>query len=203
MNQKDNQKKLKEQENQIKKKDHNKTIKPKCNRFQQFRYKYEEDKTDDKVLQDDNTIDENEETSQNDIMQQSPNNHSNENPIDKETPVEKEKWFDRILKLNLKQYVEVQLDESDEIQSRRLYHNWYNVRDLNTNELSSNNWDAVGKWRPILNSEYVLISTNDMNSEDLLNAKLEELKKWRDNDVYEQIYVYNFSEAVMYHIEMG
>ena len=42
-----------------------------------------------------------------------------------------------------------------------------------------------------------------MNSEDLLNAKLEELKKWRDNDVYEQIYVYNFSEAVMYHIEMG
>ena len=26
-----------------------------------------------------------------------------------------------------------------------------------------------------------------MNSEDLLNAKLEELKKWRDNDVYEQI----------------
>ena len=32
-----------------------------------------------------------------------------------------------------------------------------------------------------------MISTNDMNSEDLLNAKLEELKKWRDNDVYEQI----------------
>ena len=26
-----------------------------------------------------------------------------------------------------------------------------------------------------------------MNSEDLLNAKLKELKKWRDNDVYEQI----------------
>ena len=48
--------KLKEQENQIKKKDYNKTIKPKCNRFQQFRYEYEDDETDDKVLQDDNTI---------------------------------------------------------------------------------------------------------------------------------------------------
>ena len=99
--------KLKEQENQIKKKDHNKTRKPKCNRFQQFRYEYEDDETEDKVLQDDNTIDENEEPSQNDITQQSPNNDSNENPIDKETPVEKEKWFDRILKPNLNQYAEV------------------------------------------------------------------------------------------------
>ena len=84
-----------------------------------------------------------------------------------------------------------------------MYRNWYNIRDLNTNELSSISCDAVRKWRPISNAEHVLISTNDMNSEDLLNAKLEELKKWRDNDVYEQIYVYNFSEAVMYHIEMG
>ena len=31
--------------------------------------------------------------------------------------MEKEKWFDRILKPNLEQYAEVQLDESDEIQS--------------------------------------------------------------------------------------
>ena len=99
--------KLKEQENQIKKKDHNKTRKPKCNRFQQFRYEYEDDETEDKVLQDDNTIDENEEPSQNDITQQSPNNDWNENPIDKETPVEKEKWFDRILKPNLNQCAEV------------------------------------------------------------------------------------------------
>ena len=82
--------KLKEQENQIKKKDHNKTIKPKCSRFQQFRYEYEEDETNDKVLQDDNTIDENEEPSQNDIIQRSPNKDSNENSIDKETPLEKE-----------------------------------------------------------------------------------------------------------------
>ena len=88
------------------------------------------------------------------------------------------------------------LDESDEIQTiqivnragkeRGMYHNWY-VRDLNTNELSSINWDAVRKWRPISNSEYALISTSDLNSEDLLNARLEELKKWRDNDIYEQI----------------
>ena len=56
MNQKEENQKLKEQENQIKKKDYNKTIKPKCNRFQQFRYEYEDDETDDKVLQDDNTI---------------------------------------------------------------------------------------------------------------------------------------------------
>ena len=147
--------KLKEQENQIKKKYHNKTIKPKCNRFQQFRYEYEEDEINGKVSQDDNTIDENEEPSQNDIIQRSPNKDSNENPIDKETPLEKEEWFDRILKPNLKQYAEVQLDESDEIQSiqivnraekeRGMYCNWYNVRDLNTNELSSINWDAVGK----------------------------------------------------------
>ena len=84
-----------------------------------------------------------------------------------------------------------------------MYRNWYNIRDLNTNELSLINCDAVRKWRPISNAEHVLISTNNMNSEDLLNAKLEELKKWRDSDVYEQIYVYNFSGAVMYHIEMG
>ena len=102
--------KLKEQENQIRKKDHNKTIKPKCNRFQQFKCEYEEDETDDKVLQD-NTIDENEEPSQNDIIQQSPNNNLNENPTDKETGVENEKRFDRILKPNLKQYAEV--NESD------------------------------------------------------------------------------------------
>ena len=84
-----------------------------------------------------------------------------------------------------------------------MYRNWYNIRDLNTNELSLINCDAVRKWRPISNAEHVLISTNNMNSEDLLNAKLEELKKWRDSDVYEQIYVYNFSGAVMYLIEMG
>ena len=102
--------KLKEQENQIRKKDHNKAIKPECNRFQQFKYEYEEDEADDKVLQD-NTIDENEEPSQNDIIQQSPNNNLNENPTDKETGVENEKRFDRILKPNLKQYAEV--NESD------------------------------------------------------------------------------------------
>ena len=102
--------KLKEQENQIRKKDHNKTIKPKCNRFQQFKCEYEEDETDDKVLQD-NTVDENEEPSQNDIIQQSPNNNLNENPTDKETGVENEKRFDGILKPNLKPYAEV--NESD------------------------------------------------------------------------------------------
>ena len=53
--------KLKEQEKQIKKKDHNKTIKPNCDRFQQFRYEYEDNEIDDNILQDDNTIDENEE----------------------------------------------------------------------------------------------------------------------------------------------
>ena len=74
---------FKEQENQTKKKDHNKIIKPKCNRFQQFRYEYEDDETDDKVLQDDNTINQNEEPSQNNIIQQSPKNNSNENPIAK------------------------------------------------------------------------------------------------------------------------
>ena len=97
------------------------------------------------------------------------------------------------MKANLKQYLEVQLDESDEIQSiqivnragkeRGMYRNWYN-RDLNTNELSLINCDAVRKWRPISNAEHVLISTNDMNSEDLLNAKLKDLKTWRDNDVH-------------------
>ena len=50
--------KLKEKENEIKKKD-NKTIKLEYNRFQQFRYEYEDAETDDKALQDDNTVDEN------------------------------------------------------------------------------------------------------------------------------------------------
>ena len=66
-----------------KKKDHNKIIKPKCDRFQQWIYEDEDDETDEKVLQDDNTINQNEEPSQNDIIQQSPKNDSNENPIDK------------------------------------------------------------------------------------------------------------------------
>ena len=66
-----------------------------------------------------------------------------------------------------------------------MYRNWYNVRDLNTNELSSINWNAVRNG-DLFQTQNVLISTNDMNSEDLLNAELEELKKWRDNDVYEQ-----------------
>ena len=66
-----------------------------------------------------------------------------------------------------------------------MYRNWYNVRDLNTNELSSINWDAVRNG-DLFQTQNVLISTYDMNSEDLLNAELKELKKWRDNDVYEQ-----------------
>ena len=75
------------------------------------------------------------------------------------------------------------LDESDEIQTiqifnragkeRGMYHNWYNVRDLNTNELSSINWDAVRKWRPIVtartNQENLIITTDLFFSELIYN----------------------------------
>ena len=65
------------------------------------------------------------------------------------------------------------------------YSTWLNVQDVETQEISPIDWKNVQEWKE-LPVEEVLIS-NGYNPDELLSAKFEEIKKWKDYDVYTEV----------------
>ena len=65
------------------------------------------------------------------------------------------------------------------------YSTWLNVQDVETQEVSSIDWKDVQEWK-VLPVEEVLVS-NSYNPDELLTAKFDEIKKWKDYDVYTEV----------------
>ena len=66
------------------------------------------------------------------------------------------------------------------------YSNWYNLKNLDDNTLSSINWDQIEKWREC-NDQETFICDSDLDPISLAIAKQEELQKWKDMLVYEEV----------------
>ena len=65
------------------------------------------------------------------------------------------------------------------------YNSWLNVIDEETQETQALDWKEVKEWEE-LPAEEILIS-DSYNPAELLAAKFDEIKKWNDYDVYEEV----------------
>ena len=70
------------------------------------------------------------------------------------------------------------------------YSNWYNIRDLDDTSLSSIDWNNVEEWK-LKQTESVLISDLHIDKTKLALSRVEELNKWKENDVYETVELRN------------
>ena len=97
----------------------------------------------------------------------------------------------------LKHHIKVKFYESDEWiplhvisnagKKSGKYSNWYNVQNLKDNQLMSINWDQVDQWLPISDYNETFVSSQSHENSDILNAKITELNKWKENNVYTDI----------------
>ena len=108
-----------------------------------------------------------------------------------------ESWIhDKERKPTLKSLVNCKFKETDELKTYRVvsragkatgaHKNWFNVydpADSNTKMLSVN-WDCVEKWRTV--PEEILINA-DNNDYEISEAKLVEIQKWSEFDVYTEV----------------
>ena len=67
------------------------------------------------------------------------------------------------------------------------YSSWYNVRNVTDDVVEPIDWNNVQKWKPHVLHEEVLASNIGIDDTDLAQAKFEELKKWKENNVYETV----------------
>ena len=63
---------------------------------------------------------------------------------------------------------------------------WYDVKNLNNGSVQSINIKNC-ELKPLNDPECVLFSSSDVVNMDAENAKFEELKKWKANDVYTEV----------------
>ena len=97
----------------------------------------------------------------------------------------------------IKQFAEYRLKNSDEWKQVQIisrggkasgkYESWYNVRNLDDDSLYPLDWNTIDKWKPKTQVEEIFLSTEEINDSDLLQAKLDELNKWKENKVYRSV----------------
>ena len=62
------------------------------------------------------------------------------------------------------------------------YQLYLNTRNLENGTTQCIDWSRIEKWRPINTMEHVSISESSIPNDDIYCAKIDELKKWKDND---------------------
>ena len=68
------------------------------------------------------------------------------------------------------------------------YQLYLNTRNLENETTQCIDWSRIEKWRPINTMKHVSISESSIPNDDIYCAKIDELKKWKDNDnVYELV----------------
>ena len=66
--------------------------------------------------------------------------------------------------------------------------NWYNVQNSDNSSLKCVNWDTLKEWKPMPDTNEILFSKNEQyDQSELLQAKLYELDKWKENNVYTEV----------------
>ena len=117
-------------------------------------------------------------------------NHSNEEHKEQEC-------HDSSVRPKLNQFADCQLTDSNnwkhfQILSRAgkakgKYDSWYNVRDVENGTVDCVDWNNIHKWKPHTEHEEILMSIEGIDEKDLMQAKVEELNKWKQNNVYETV----------------
>ena len=117
-------------------------------------------------------------------------NHSNEEH-------EEQGCHDSSVRPKLNQFADCQLTDSNnwkhfQILSRAgkakgKYDSWYNVRDVENGTVDCVDWNNIHKWKPHTEHEEILMSIEGIDEKDLMQAKVEELNKWKQNNVYETV----------------
>ena len=105
-------------------------------------------------------------------------------------------WFDRSKIPKKKTFVKLQMINNDVIQDAEilsrggkatgLYKSFMNVRFLKDNSLDCIDWNLVEKWKPKMSSE-VLLTNSPSPNPNVHEAMIEELNKWKENEVYEVV----------------
>ena len=125
-------------------------------------------------------------------------NHTNLTLDSESTQTNNKQFFDSKEKPVIKNFVECVTNDSDDIKHVQVisragkatgkYSSWYNIRNINNGEIKAINWEDVQKWRPIEQEEVLIsIGKSDTIDTETSNAKVLELEKWRENDVYEVV----------------
>ena len=106
-------------------------------------------------------------------------------------------WFDNSVRPKMKSFVQCKFGDSNDVKdlqvlsragkSSGIYKSFLNIRDLKDDSLSCIDWESVCSWRPLSSDEEVMVSEYLYTDGDILSAKLEELEKWKLNNVYETV----------------
>ena len=68
------------------------------------------------------------------------------------------------------------------------YRNHFNIRNIANNSISCVDWEKdIHRWKYVENNEEVLIGEHMIDDCEVLDAKLEELGKWKANKIYEPV----------------
>ena len=70
----------------------------------------------------------------------------------------------------------------------KIYRNHFNIRNIVNNSISCVDWDKdIHRWKYVENNEEVLSGEHMIDDSEVLDAKLEELGKWKANKGYEPV----------------
>ena len=68
------------------------------------------------------------------------------------------------------------------------YSDWYNIKNVNDDTISSIDWKSVNKWKQYFQQQALINSSvNNFSDFDITNAKLDELNKWKTHKVYDAV----------------
>ena len=104
----------------------------------------------------------------------------------------------QVKKPRIKQHVKIRESDDTEWEPVKIinrggkatgkYSNWYNVQNLDNSSLKCVNWDTLKEWKPMPDTNEILFSKNEQyDQSELLQAKLYELDKWKENNVYTEV----------------
>ena len=130
-------------------------------------------------------------------MNNSGDNISNNREYDISVNEESERYFDGRVKPKVKQFVEYQLKDTNDLKCVQVisrggkatgkYSSWYTVRNVTDDVVEPIDWNNVQKWKLHVLHDEVLASNIGIDDIDLAQAKSEELQKWKENNVYETV----------------
>ena len=67
------------------------------------------------------------------------------------------------------------------------YSDWFNTRNIDDNSISTIDWTTVEKWKLFSQEEVLVCYHNELPQFEIMNAKLEELDKWKSHNVYDLV----------------
>ena len=120
---------------------------------------------------------------------------ANNSETNSEINVDTNEYYNGLNKPKVKDFVEYKVRDSDKTFRAQIisragkisgkYSDWFNMQDLDDGSISNIDWNSVEKWKPFTQEEVLLASHKNHLDFEITNAKLDELKKWENHNVYD------------------